>query len=117
VVGNSGHHSFLYSGGTMTDLGFNTAYGINNAGQVVGSAFGSYSINVHAFISSGGQMTDLGTLDGGVGESQAYGINNAGQVVGFTATYADGYAHPFLWTQGQGMIDLGLLPGGNQGTA
>ena len=61
IVGSSssadGSHAFLYSGGTMTDLGTlpgdaeSTAFGINNSGQVVGSSYGGSDENdFHAFL-------------------------------------------------------------------
>ena len=65
-------HAFLYSNGTMTDLGTlapfyecsSTAYGINASGQVVGES-GTTGDTTHAFLYSSGTMTDLGTLIGG----------------------------------------------------
>ena len=73
-------HAFLYSGGTMTDLGtlpggtYSFATGINNNGQIVGYST-TASGQTHAFLYSGGQMTDLGTLPGGT-NSWATGIND-----------------------------------------
>jgi len=55
-------------------------------------------------------VTDLGTLGGTFGV--AYGINNAGRVGG-GATLANGNQHSFLWTQSEGMQDLGTLGGPN----
>ena len=63
-------HAFLYSNGTMADLGtlpggsVSAAHGINASGQVVGYADTS-SGYAHAFLYSNGTMTDLGTLPGG----------------------------------------------------
>jgi probable HAF family extracellular repeat protein len=76
---------------------YSFATGINNAGQVVGSAATSDG-GPHAFLYSNGQMRDLG-----VGE--AYDINNAGQVVGRGSN-----GHAFLYSNGQ-MTDLGTLGG------
>jgi probable HAF family extracellular repeat protein len=77
---------------TITSLGTfgglqSSAYGINNAGQVVGSsdtAGGDY----RAFLYSGGQMQDLGTLSGD--SSSAFGINSSGTVAGYTYITAPG---------------------------
>jgi probable HAF family extracellular repeat protein len=59
------------------------AYGINQGGQVVGSANLNPSGGAtHAFLKIPGRpMQDLGFLEGGYG-SEAYGINADGQVVG-----------------------------------
>ncbi len=114
VTGTSVFHAFLYSDGAKTDLGslggaYSNANGINNSGQVVGSArltttpgFG------HAFLSSGGRLTDLRLLQGTDGNSIAFGINDLGQVVGWS-DIANGGIHAFLYSGG--MVDLGTLGG------
>jgi probable HAF family extracellular repeat protein len=108
--GDNVRHAFLYSGGTMMDLGAlppwnqggyvvtTVATGINDRGQVVGYATDSYGDN-HAFLYSGGMMTDLGPR-------YAYAINNNGQVVG-----KNGASHAFLYSAGT-TTDLGVLGGG-----
>ncbi|MHB1158311.1 MAG: DUF3466 family protein [Phycisphaerales bacterium] len=115
---------FLYSGGTITNLGIplggsgfsQSLYGINNSGQVVG---GTYPIPYtgeapyRAFLYSGGAMTNLGSLGGRYGYSQASGINDSGQVVGYSSTDSDN--HAFLYNGGA-MTDLGTL-GGRQSEA
>jgi probable HAF family extracellular repeat protein len=50
-------------------------------------------------------MHDLGVLYVSDTYSIATGINNLGEVVGYSAS------HAFLWTQREGMLDLGTLPG------
>jgi probable HAF family extracellular repeat protein len=82
------------------------AYGINNAGQVVGTFLDQGD---HAFITgaNGAGMRDLGTLGGD--DSVAYDINNAGQVVGSSETVT-GSNHAFITgPDGMGMRDLGAL--------
>ncbi len=104
----------------ITDLGtlggtYSYAYGINDSGQVVGTA---YTTSVdgaeyyqHAFLYSGnGPMQDLGTLPGGTW-SYASGINNSGQIVGGAQTPTTA-AHAFLYNGSGPMQDLGTLSGG-----
>jgi probable HAF family extracellular repeat protein len=80
---------FLYSGGTLTYLGF-FPNAINDSGQIVG---GSY-------IYSNGTMTDLNSLiptDSGWTLTNAEGINNSGQIVGYD-TNPLGQTDAFLLT-------------------
>src|SRR5579862_5196320 len=53
-------------------------------------------------------VTDLGTLNG-IGNSGSTAINETGEVIGWsTAQGSSGY-HCFLWSQANGMEDLGFL--------
>lgn len=109
-------HAYLSSAqGTITEIGPQpgvTNYrglGINNIGQVVGTA-SSNGIQ-HAFVTGahGLGFTDLGTLGGNT--ATAYDINDSGQVVGY-ATTGNGETHAFMTNTTSGaMIDLGLMGG------
>jgi probable HAF family extracellular repeat protein len=55
-------------------------------------------------------VTDLGTLGGTF--SIAFSVSRVGDVAG-GATLANGSEHPFLWTEYEGMRDLGTLGGPN----
>jgi probable HAF family extracellular repeat protein len=98
------------------------ATGINDSGQIVGSAFfvtgGILTYPPppapHAFLYSGAVMQDLGTFPGG-SQSEATGINDSGQVVGY-ADNSSGSEHAFLVSGGT-MRDLGTLPGGSNSYA
>jgi len=100
TAGNEEEHAFFYSGGVMTDLGtlggdynFSYAYGINDSGQVVGTAG-------FAFIYSDGAMKNLNTLvDPGSGWNllQATAINDNGQIVG-NGYNPSGWYRAFLLT-------------------
>ena len=110
LLSQAGNHAFLYSDGQLKDLGtlgavFDSsyAYGINNAGQVVGVSK-TPSGFFHAFLYSNGQMTDLGNLGQGLQASTANAINNVGQITGSS----DGRA--FLYENGQ-MRELGTITG------
>ncbi len=101
------NYSFLWdSTSGVTDLGAAlSAYGINDAGQVVGQEY--FNGQSHPFLWDDGDTIELGTLGGSGG--RAYDINNSGQVVGY-ADLAGGDEHAFLWEDGE-MIDLGTLGG------
>jgi probable HAF family extracellular repeat protein len=130
-------HAFLYSGGSMLDLGAGQAVGINNSGQVVGSSSNGAFIynggsvqnigymdphaindlgqvvgygNDRAALYSGGSIQNLGTLPAPYDwNSFAYGVNDNGQVVGGSQHAPAGASHAFLYTGGS-MQDIGTLP-------
>jgi probable HAF family extracellular repeat protein len=108
-------HPFYYHNGVLTDLGTfggnsGGAWGINDAGQVVGYANRNPIVRdlPHAFLWQAGVMKDLGTLGGSF--SEALSINQAGQIVG-DSFYdpASPQEHAFLWTTSGGMVDLNSL--------
>lgn len=91
-------HPFLYTNGSMIDLGTlgvsGTLNDINNAGVIVGSGGGS------AFIYRDGTMQNLASVTNFSGSNfvslaNATSINNAGQVVGYGLT-SSGETHAFL---------------------
>jgi len=107
---------FLYSNGELKDLGnlgtgnFGGAYGINDAGTVVGESVISPELHArfHPFVYEDGQMTALGTLDNREFNG-ARAINNAGQVAGYSEG-PGGPMHAFLYENGV-MTDLGTFGG------
>jgi len=106
-------HAFVYSGGTMTDLGTlggdrSLANGINSSGTIVGEADTGPGDTWTAFSYSGGVMTNLGTLDGP--NSDSMGINDAGTIVGSADIYPYPNTHAFSFSGGT-MSDLGTLYG------
>jgi probable HAF family extracellular repeat protein len=101
------YHAFLYSNGTMSDLGalggalydYSEAYAINGSGQVVGRSDTGSSDTYrpyHPFLYSNGQMTDIGTFGG---NGLARFINSSGQAAGYSGT-ATGAVHAFLYGNG-----------------
>lgn len=116
------YRGFLWRNGSMTDTGTfggsnSWAYGINDSGDVVGSAetpdyyfdeYGFLRNCSHAFLWRNGANTDLGTLGGN--NSWAYAVNSSRYVVGWSETGlvdADGHPvnHAFIWLNGV-MLDL-----------
>lgn len=101
---------------TITDLGtlgglYGDAQDINDAGYVVGDS--SVVVNDDPFLqvdgafvwTPSGGMVPLGTGSG----SSAQAINNAGEVVGFFGLGAATGVRAFLWTEADGVVNLGYL--------
>jgi probable HAF family extracellular repeat protein len=84
----------------MTDIGtlggtFSNAFGINTAGQIVGSATTADDAALHAFLYTGGVMSDLNNMIGSAPSwkiNSASAINNSGQIVA-NAIFTDGSSH------------------------
>ena len=85
--------SFLYSSGLSLDLGEladfpqTFAFGINDAGQLVGSSRNTVTRVSHAFVFSGGQLLDLNNLlipgHGWDELTGAFAVNSRGQIAGY----------------------------------
>ena len=95
------------------------AFGINDAGQVVGSSGLCDAMAIPPIAPGGahavlwqpnGSVVDLGNLGTAVA-NVASGINNAGVVVGNSLSGSDGTVHPFVWTSASGIQDLGAFGG------
>lgn len=117
IVGKLDYSGFLYSNGTVTDLGFNTygwdayATGINKSGVVVGGAYEKDEV-FNALTYNNGTVSFVKTPgDQSVAVSFGRAINDNGYVTG--GNYADLYSdlRAFL-TQGDITIEIGTL-GGN----
>ena len=108
-------HAMRWDGTAVTDLGTlggatSYAYGINDAGQIIGSSFTTDDAASHATLWHGTDIIDLGTL-GGI-NSEAYDINEAGQSVGWSNLPGDEIVHAALWNgDGSAPVDLGGLAG------
>jgi probable HAF family extracellular repeat protein len=125
VVGGSGQlvernfvsqQGILYQDGALTALPtlggpYNIAFGVNDAGQVVGEVDLPGTYVVHGFVYQDGVLTELLPLGGSnLAYCTAFAVNNAGQVVGYSNT-GTGVTHAVLWENGVA-TDLGAL-GGN----
>jgi probable HAF family extracellular repeat protein len=90
------------------------AFSINDSGQVVGGsgicALPTFADSIHAVLWQNGSAINLGSF-GGVMNNFAWAINNLGQVVGFSDLSGDTTTHAFLWTEENGIQDLGTLAG------
>lgn len=106
-------HAVLWGAGGIVDLGdldplwpnHSAAYGVNDAGQVVGCSNTDVPGQTHGFLWQNGSMQDLGTLGGRYSCGMA--INEGGKVVGDSWLPDDTTQRAFLWDGG--MQDLGAL--------
>ena len=110
---NGPWRGWFYDGSVAVDVGtlggsWAIAAGVNNAGQVVGTASLPNAPFTHAFVwTRHSGMLDLGTLFG-LGSSFGVAINNRGQATG-SSFAPDGTTHAFRWSAANGMEDVGLF--------
>lgn len=116
----SAEHAFLYTGGTLHDLGVlpgmttSDATGINDLGHVVGVS-SDHRSSVRAFMYRDGAMVDIGAFGGGAGFAVAYAINAKDQIAGQsspTPGVGPADAKAFLDTSGK-MKNLGVARKGD----
>lgn len=126
---------FVYSAGTMTSVdalfcpcsfneryGTSEAYGVNDAGTVVGWAPSPRANYYHAFMWKDGGITDISET--GLGDpsySRAFDVNNAEQIVGYidrdgSLSFTEGDRSAFIW-QGGVFSTLDHLSGYTSSTA
>jgi probable HAF family extracellular repeat protein len=114
VVGGNGQAFAVVNGkiqnlASVAGINWSAAYGVNNAGTVVGDGQMANGAFRAIIWNPNGSTSLLGTFGGN--SSQATGVNNSGEVVGF-ASLADGYQNAFAEIGGS-MLDLGTLGGGS----
>ena len=120
---DAGVHAFLWADGLMVDLGTigggpdgnSMALAINDSSASVGWSdvrLDAEAVAEHAFLAMDSEMTDLGTIGDQTNGSSSNAIGSgAGHVVG-NALGDDRRYHAFVWTDSDGMIDLGSLQPG-----
>ena len=112
-------HAFVWSNGSITDLGTlggrtSEALAINNRSQVVGRArLSDAPVIRHPFIWEDGHMTDLGMVSPCI-NGTAFGINNQGKIVGSLSGCTDDpgditFETAFYVETGEPMADLNTL--------
>ena len=100
-------NAFLWQAGTISNLGtlggnYSQGNGINNLGEVVGTAQLKSGFS-EAFLYRNGKMT-------GIGSFSAARINDLGVVAGSESIPGEGHTDAVIWQNGK-LTDLGLLPG------
>ena len=126
VNGGSLQRGVIYSGGgaavitqtTSNGSFFVTAFGVNNAGRVVGQGIDPTNAarNVGIVYDIGSQAAfEVGALPG-LNGALAFGVGNGGHVVG-SSMLNQGSGLPFIWTQAGGIVAIPLPTGTTQGSA
>jgi len=90
--------------------GYTFATGIDQAGNIVGGSALNGTGGFQAVLWSGGNILDLGNLGDSIDDSWATAINDKGEITGMS-DLGNSTSHAFLWTQNDGMKDLGTLGG------
>lgn len=126
VDGGSLQQAVIYSGGTATVITqttptgcfFITAFGINNAGRIVGQGIdpndAARNVGIVYDIGSGSAF-EVGAIPGANG-ALAFGVGNGGHVVG-SSMMNQGSGTPFIWSQANGIVAIPLATGTSQGSA
>lgn len=124
----TGTRAFLWTATDgVRDLGdlpgsadYSDAYGVNDEGVVIGRSWSDGGNHAFRWTASTG-MASLGSFpDQPLRNAYARGVNNLGQIVGnaHRRTGVIGFdLHAFVWSEQGGMIDLGVLSGGNSSVA
>jgi probable HAF family extracellular repeat protein len=128
VYGIPHFHGFVWSSGTLTDIGsifgsdFNYVFAINNAGVAVGSADLAGDVGAHTILWNNGTVQDL-SPDGNI-SAGATSINNLGQAVGIWGSVETDLAYgppvyvtlcpcyAVLWQNGQEIFLNNAVPAG-----
>ncbi|CAN5538284.1 hypothetical protein BH10ACI1_BH10ACI1_03890 [soil metagenome] len=126
VNGGSLQKAVYYSGGTATLISqtttngsfFVTAFGVNDAGRVVGQGIdpNNAARNVGIVYDIGNSSAfEVGALPNANG-ALAFAVGNGGHVVG-SSMMNQGSGLPFVWTQAGGIVAIPLAAGTSQGSA
>jgi len=126
VDGGSFQQGVIYSGAnatiitqtTTTGCFFLTAFGINNAGRVIGQGIdpnnAARNVGIVYDIGSANAF-EVGALPGANG-ALAFGVGNNGHVVG-SSMLNQGSGLPFIYSDGTGMVAIPLASGTSEGSA
>jgi probable HAF family extracellular repeat protein len=124
ISAGTGHrkYGYVYSGGTLTELSTqpgvlsgaeNSAYAINNSGQITG-VYATSSGTTAAFVYSGGTAAtsiDIENSETTFHDTAGFGINNLGAVVGSGTVETGAFASPFIWSPSGGIQLVSLAAG------
>lgn len=106
--------------GTLSGFSASVAFDNNNSGQITGCSDNSLlptlpcmtNIPAEASLWSSKVLQPLGYLPGD-DSSVAFVVNDSGVVVGYSANTTTGAVRGFVWTKGNGMVQVPDLPGGS----